>query len=70
MNIQKQLGMRIRYLRIAKKLSQEQLSFEAEINKNYLSDLERGTRNPTIEVLTKIAIALEVSLSELFQGLH
>ena len=70
MNIQKQLGMRIRYLRIAKKLSQEQLSFEAEINKNYLSDLERGTRNPTIEVLTKIANALEVSLSELFQGLH
>ena len=48
MNVNIQLGMRIKYLRTQNGWSQEDLSFEAEINKNYLSDLERGTRNPTL----------------------
>ena len=70
MNLQKQLGMRIRYLRTQKKWSQEDLAFEAEINKNYISDLERGTRNPTIKVAEKIAKALGVTLAELFKGIQ
>ena len=70
MNILKQLGMRIRYLRKEKKMSIEDLALEAEINRNYLGDLERGKRNPTLEILTKIAIALEVNLDELFKGLQ
>lgn len=70
MKIEKQLGMRIRYLRLKKHWSQEDLALEAEVNKNYLSDLERGTRNPTIKVLEKIAIALEISLEELFKGIE
>ena len=70
MNINKELGMRIRYLREQKKMTLEDLSFEAGINKNYLSDLERGNRNPTIKILSRISIALDISLEELFKGIR
>ncbi|MCQ2776529.1 MAG: helix-turn-helix domain-containing protein [Bacilli bacterium] len=70
LTIEKQLGMRIRFLRRQKKMSIEDLALEAEINKNYLSDLERGTRNPTILILNKLAKALRISLSELVRGIE
>ena len=70
MDINKQLGMRIKYLRGLKNWSQEDLALEAGINKNYLSDLERGTRNPTVKALEKIANALGINLSELFKGIQ
>ena len=70
MTINKQLGYRIRYLRTQKGLSIEALALEAEINRNYLGDLERGARNPTLVILNKIAKALEVDLSVLFEGIR
>ena len=70
MNINVQLGMRIRYLRKQKGMSQEDLALEAGVNKNYLSDLERGERNPTVVIVEKIASALEVDLSTLFKGIQ
>lgn len=70
MTIEKQLGMRIRYLRKQKNLSIEDLSLEANINKNYLSDLERGTRNPTLKILAKLAYSLDISLEELLKGIQ
>ena len=70
MNINVQLGMRIRYLRKQKGMSQEDLALESGVNKNYLSDVERGSRNPTIVVVEKIATALGVSLSTLFKGIQ
>lgn len=70
MNVNKQLGMRVRYLREQKKMTLEDLSFEANVNKNYLSDLERGNRNPTVKILERIALALEISLEELFKGIR
>ena len=70
MTINKQLGYRIRYLRQNKGLSIEALALEADINRNYLGDLERGARNPTLVVLNKIAKALEVDLSVLFEGIR
>ena len=70
MNTLTQLGMRIRYLRKEQKMSQLDLALEAEVNKNYISDLERGCRNPSILVLEKIAKALGVSLEILFQGIE
>ena len=70
MNINTQLGMRIRYLRKEKKMSQEDLALESGINKNYLSDVERGMRNPTVTVVEKIATALGVDLSTLFKGIQ
>ena len=70
MTINKQLGYRIRYLRQQKGLSIESLALEAEINRNYLGDLERGMRNPTVVVLSKIARALDIDLTTLFEGLR
>lgn len=70
MNILTQLGMRIRYLRKKKGYSQLDLSLEAGVNKNYISDLERGTRNPSLVMLERIAVALDVDLSTLFQGIQ
>ncbi len=70
MTVNKQLGYRIRYLREEKGLSIEALALEADINRNYLGDLERGMRNPTVVVLNKIAKALEVDLSTLFEGIR
>lgn len=69
MTINKQLGYRIRYLREEKGLTIEQLALEAEVNRNYLGDLERGTRNPTILVLSKIAKGLGVTLCAFFEGI-
>ena len=70
MTVNKQLGYRIRYLREEKGLSIEALALEADINRNYLGDLERGTRNPTVVVLNRIATALNISLSALFEGIR
>ena len=69
MTINKQLGARIRYLRQQKNMTIEDLALEAEINRNYLCDLERGTRNPTVVVLNKIAKALDINLTTLFEGI-
>ena len=70
MTINKQLGYRIRYLRQEKNWSIEDLALEAGINRNYLSDLERGTRNPTLMILNKIAKALGIDLNVLFEGIR
>lgn len=69
MTLNKQIGMRIRYLRTQKKMSQEDLALEADVNKNYLSDLERGTRNPTLVILSKIVNALGETLESFFKGI-
>ena len=69
MTINKQLGARIRYLRQQKGFSIEDLALEAEINRNYLGDLERGMRNPTLIILNKIAKALDIDLTTLFEGI-
>lgn len=60
------LGARIVYLRKKKKISQLTLSYLAEVSKTYLSDLERGRRNPSVLVLRRIAEALKVQLADLF----
>ena len=70
MNVLTQLGMRIRYLRKQKGMSQLNLSLEAEVNKNYISDLERGSRNPSILLLEKICKALDIDLATLFKGIQ
>lgn len=70
MNILIQLGKRIAYLRRMKKMSQLDLSLESNVNKNYISDLEKGRRNPSVMVLNRIAEALEIDLATLFKGIQ
>jgi len=59
-------GERIRRLREAKGLSQEELAFRARVHRTYLGGIERGERNPSLKNITAIAKALEIGLSELF----
>jgi transcriptional regulator with XRE-family HTH domain len=68
--IEKRFGERVRELRQAKGLSQEELAFRAKVHRTYLGSIERGERNPALKNIAAIAKALEVSLSELFYKLH
>jgi transcriptional regulator with XRE-family HTH domain len=66
MEIQKKFGKRVKELRLEKKLSQESLAFDADIERGYLSHLESGERNVSIKNMEKILKALDVSFSEFF----
>ena len=70
MKAQEQLGMRIRFLRQNRKWSQEDLALNANVNKNYICDLENGRRNPSLDILERISVGLGVSLEELFKGIE
>lgn len=61
------LGKRIRSLRTAKKLTQQELGEKADINYKFLGEIERGQQNPSFQILARIAAALEVELPELFR---
>ncbi len=58
------VGKNIRRIREEKELSQEDLAFECELHRTYISGVERGIRNPTIVSLEKIADALDVEPAE------
>ena len=62
----KELGSQIRELRITYGLSQEKLSFKCDLDRTYIGSVERGERNIAAINLKKIAKALNVSVSELF----
>jgi transcriptional regulator with XRE-family HTH domain len=64
--IQKQFGERVRQLRLARNLSQEELAFKAGVHRTYLGSIERGERNPSLKNIAAIAKALDITLSELF----
>lgn len=70
MEAQKLLGRRIRSLRQAHGLTQQQLGERAHLNYKYLGAVERGEENPSLVVLERIAKALELELSDLFQLAH
>ena len=65
MDIRARLGRNLRRLRDEKGWSQEAFAFEAKIHRTYVSDLERGARNPTITVVEKLAVALGVNIGQL-----
>src|SRR5208283_3285625 len=65
-----QLGDRIQYLRKQRGWTQEYLSEKLDISLNYLSRVERGKENPTINMLLKIAKVLKVEPWELFDFGH
>ena len=66
MNKKKMIGSRIKDIRNKKGLTQEQLSEKMEINPKYLSSIERGRENPTLNTLIKLSESLEVDLGEIF----
>ena len=62
------LGMAIKTQRASLGISQEELAHRAGLHRTYISDLERGARNPSIESIEKLAGALQVSVSKLFES--
>jgi transcriptional regulator with XRE-family HTH domain len=64
--VQKQFGRKVRELRVARRMSQEELADRAGMHRTYLGGIERGERNPSLKNITAVARALGVSLSELF----
>ncbi|MDB9945044.1 helix-turn-helix domain-containing protein [Ascidiaceihabitans sp.] len=68
MDIRKRLAYNLRRLRQEKGLSQEQFAFDVDIHRTYISDLERGARNPTILIIEKLALFLCVDEGELFDA--
>lgn len=59
------MAANLKRLRQERGLSQEKFAFEVDIHRTYISDLERGARNPTITVIEKLSKYLRVSAGEL-----
>ena len=66
MDIKQKFGLRLKDLRKAKGLSQEKLANLAEIDRTYLPTIEKGQRNVSIEIIEKLAIALEINIKDFF----
>lgn len=62
-----QVGNRIKILRLEVGLSQEKLAFASGLDRSYVGAVERGERNIAVINLSKIATALNVSLSDLLK---
>ena len=58
-------GRNVRVARVRRSPTQEDLEGMTGLRRSYISDLERGTRNPTIRALERLAAALEVLPAEL-----
>jgi transcriptional regulator with XRE-family HTH domain len=56
----------LRRLRVRQGLSQEILAVDAQIDRTYVSRVERGLENPTVAVLEKLSRALETEITEFF----
>ena len=64
--IHTQFGNRVRELRLARGLSQEELAFRSGVHRTYLGGIEQGKRNPSLRNVAAIAKALGVTLTQLF----
>ena len=69
MDIKEKIGLRIRQLRHEQNISQEAFADVCELDRTYISSIEKGRRNVSIVNLEKIANALNVNLSTLFNDL-
>ncbi|WP_428718856.1 helix-turn-helix domain-containing protein [Undibacterium curvum] len=61
------VGKNLKKLRIAANKSQETLAFDAEVDRTYISQIERGVGNPSILTLANLCYALDITLSDLFE---
>ncbi len=66
-DIKKQIGQKIKDLRLRAGYSQEELAGKAGLHRTYMSDIERGERNVSVENIKKIADALNVDPSDLLK---
>ena len=63
-------GQMIKALRKNRQFTQEDLSEKSDIGVQYISRIENGRVNPTLKIVSALAAALEVALSDVFSGLE
>lgn len=68
MNVQTAFGYRLKEIRIKKKISQIELATLADIDRTYLSHIESGKRNISLDTIEKILTAINVSYKYFFNA--
>jgi transcriptional regulator with XRE-family HTH domain len=68
MDLKEKIGKRITELRKEKKLSQQKFAYEADIERSFLSHVEKGRKNISIGTLEKVLTGLQISVKEFFDG--
>lgn len=63
-------GQNVRRIRGSSGLTQNRVAAQADLDPTYISGIERGTRNPSLLSIARIAKALQVSVSELCEGVQ
>ncbi|WP_454721860.1 MULTISPECIES: helix-turn-helix transcriptional regulator [Cupriavidus] len=63
------IGKRVKVCRVEAELTQEQLAHEALIDRTYVSAIERGIANPSVETLANLCYCMGITLSRLFEPL-
>lgn len=65
--IESRFGQRVKEIRLKQNISQEELAFRCGLSKNYISDVERGTRNISLKSIEKIATGFAINIKDLFE---
>ena len=69
MDVNVYFGNKIKEERLKLKFSQEKLALEADIDRTYMNDIEKGSRNVSLNIAYKLSIALNIPLSNLLKDL-
>lgn len=69
MDIKVRIGKRIRSIREEKNMSQKDLAYSSDLDRSYIASVENGQRNISVVNIEKIALALDVTLCELFKDI-
>jgi transcriptional regulator with XRE-family HTH domain len=67
MSLKEQFGNRLKGLRKERKMSQEELAEKSGLNRPYISGIEQGKRNVSLEVMESLAKALEIKIKDFFE---
>lgn len=67
MDIKQKFGKNLKRLRLERGISQESLALVADLDRTYIPSIEKGSRNVSITVVEKLAIALNADISEFFK---
>ena len=70
MNLQRKFGLVLKELRLENGLSQESLANQSDIDRTYISDIEKGERNISLKIIEQLSGTLQISLSELFKRIE
>lgn len=68
MDIKQKIGQRIKELRLKQGISQEQLALRSDLDRTYMTSVENGKRNISIQNIEKIIDALEITFEDFFKG--